>query len=89
MAATTPSPDEENVYMAKLTEQAERYEEMVEFIEKVSASTEKEELTIEERNLLSIAYKNVISARRASWRIISSTEQKKESRNNDDHDNSD
>lgn len=34
------------------------------------------ELTVEERNLLSVAYKNVIGARRASWRIISSLEQK-------------
>ncbi|KAK4387710.1 14-3-3-like protein C [Sesamum angolense] len=77
---------EENVYMAKLAEQAERYEEMVEFMEKVSSSLpEKEELTVEERNLLSVAYKNVIGARRASWRIISSIEQKEESKGNDDH----
>ncbi|XP_076949454.1 14-3-3-like protein [Bidens hawaiensis] len=74
---------EENVYMAKLAEQAERYEEMVEFMEKVVAAAE--ELTIEERNLLSVAYKNVIGARRASWRIISSIEQKEESRGNDGH----
>ncbi|KAM2157417.1 hypothetical protein ACFX1R_042996 [Malus domestica] len=85
MAATTPSPCEENVYMAKLAEQAERYEEMVEFVEKVSASAYKEELTVEERNLLSVAYKNVIGACRASWRIISSIEQKEESRDNEDH----
>ncbi|GMI90974.1 general regulatory factor 2, 14-3-3 PROTEIN G-BOX FACTOR14 OMEGA [Hibiscus trionum] len=86
MAATaTSSPREENVYLAKLAEQAERYEEMVEFMEKVSASADIEELTVEERNLLSVAYKNVIGARRASWRIISSIEQKEESRGNDDH----
>lgn len=77
---------EENVYMAKLAEQAERYEEMVEFMEKVSATLpEKDELTVEERNLLSVAYKNVIGARRASWRIISSIEQKEESKGNEEH----
>lgn len=41
------------------------------------------ELTIEERNLLSVGYKNVIGARRASWRILSSIEQKEESRGNE------
>jgi 14-3-3 protein epsilon len=30
------SSREENVYLAKLAEQAERYEEMVEFMEKVA-----------------------------------------------------
>ena len=34
-------------------------------------------------NLLSVAYKNVIGARRASWRIVSSIEQKKESKGNE------
>lgn len=43
------------------------------------------ELTVEERNLLSVAYKNVIGARRASWRIISSIEQKEESKGNAHH----
>ncbi len=70
--------------MAKLAEQAERYEEMVEFMEKVAKTVDSEELTVEERNLLSVAYKNVIGARRASWRIISSIEQKEEGRGNED-----
>lgn len=38
------------------------------------------ELTVEERNLVSVGYKNVIGARRASWRILSSIEQKEEAK---------
>ena len=41
------------------------------------------DLTVEERNLLSVGYKNVIGARRASWRIMSSIEQKEESKGNE------
>ena len=74
------------MYMAKLAEQAERYEEMVEFMEKlVTGATPAGELTVEERNLLSVAYKNVIGSLRAAWRIVSSIEQKEESRKNEDH----
>lgn len=77
---------EQYVYMAKLAEQAERYEEMAKFMEKlVFDSTPVGELTVEERNLLSVAYKNVIGALRAAWRIVSSIEQKEEGRQNDDH----
>lgn len=71
---------EDSVYLAKLAEQAERYEEMVESMKKVASSGQ--ELTVEERNLLSVAYKNVIGARRASWRIVSSIEQKEENKGN-------
>ncbi|XP_031265045.1 14-3-3-like protein GF14 kappa isoform X1 [Pistacia vera] len=74
------------VYMAKLAEQAERYDEMVNFMESlVTSSAPVTELSVEERNLLSVAYKNVIGSRRAAWRIISSIELKEESRKNDDH----
>ncbi|MBA0727460.1 hypothetical protein Golax_000445 [Gossypium laxum] len=82
-----PSPGDENVYMAKLTEQVERYEEMVKFMENVaSAIPRPDELSVKEHNLLSVAYKNVIGARRASWRIVSSIEQKEEGHGNADHD---
>jgi len=50
--------------------------EMVNFMKRVADLDI--ELTVEERNLLSVAYKNVIGARRASWRIISSIEQKED-----------
>jgi len=74
---------EASTYMAKLAEQAERYDEMVEAMKKVASMDV--ELTVEERNLLSVAYKNVIGARRASWRIISSIEQKEENKGNENH----
>uniref|UniRef100_A0A2P2L123 Uncharacterized protein MANES_18G060900 n=1 Tax=Rhizophora mucronata TaxID=61149 RepID=A0A2P2L123_RHIMU len=74
------------VYLAKLAEQAERYEEMVQFMQKlVLGSTPAGELTVEERNLLSVAYKNVIGSLRAAWRIVSSIEQKEEGRKNEEH----
>ncbi|CDH54915.1 14-3-3 protein [Lichtheimia corymbifera JMRC:FSU:9682] len=74
------SERENDVYMAKLAEQAERYDEMVQYTKDVAKMGV--ELTVEERNLLSVAYKNVIGARRASWRIVSSIEQKEESKGN-------
>lgn len=90
---------ENHVYLAKLAEQAERYEgtlatflrfrtkandffaEMVENMKNVASADQ--ELSVEERNLLSVAYKNVIGARRASWRIVTSIEQKEESKGNE------
>ena len=50
--------------------------EMVSYMKKVAELNV--ELTVEERNLLSVAYKNVIGAQRSAWRIISSIEQKEE-----------
>merc|ERR1711937_787193 len=44
-----------------------------------------DELSIEERNLLSVAYKNAVGSRRAAWRIITSVEQKEKSKGNDDN----
>jgi 14-3-3 protein epsilon len=37
-------------------------------------------LSVEERNLLSVAYKNTIGSRRTGWRAISSIIQKEESK---------
>jgi 14-3-3 protein epsilon len=70
------------VYYAKLAEQAERYDEMAENMQVVGKDGE---LTIEERNLLSVAYKNAVGSRRAAWRIISSVEQKETSKGNADN----
>lgn len=61
---------------AKLAEQAERYDDMAAAMKEVTETGV--ELSNEERNLLSVAYKNVVGARRSSWRVISSIEQKTE-----------
>mmetsp|Transcript_15095 Transcript_15095/g.23730 ORF Transcript_15095/g.23730 Transcript_15095/m.23730 type:complete len:102 (-) Transcript_15095:399-704(-) len=37
-----------------------------------------EDLTVEDRNLLSVAYKNSVGSRRTAWRALSSIEQKEE-----------
>ncbi|KPP62477.1 tyrosine 3-monooxygenase/tryptophan 5-monooxygenase activation protein, beta polypeptide-like [Scleropages formosus] len=66
----------ELVQKAKLAEQAERYDDMASAMKEVTEQGG--ELSNEERNLLSVAYKNVVGARRSSWRVISSIEQKTE-----------
>eukprot|EP00026_Physarum_polycephalum_P014296 Phypoly_transcript_14794.p1 GENE.Phypoly_transcript_14794~~Phypoly_transcript_14794.p1 ORF type:complete len:263 (+),score=66.75 Phypoly_transcript_14794:98-886(+) len=65
---------EELVFCAKLAEEAERYEEMADYMTRVARL--QIPLSVEERNLLSVAYKNVIGARRAAWRILCSIDQK-------------
>uniref|UniRef100_UPI0037E8173A 14-3-3 protein beta/alpha-1-like n=1 Tax=Semicossyphus pulcher TaxID=241346 RepID=UPI0037E8173A len=64
------------VQKAKLAEQAERYDDMATAMKAVTEQGS--ELSNEERNLLSVAYKNVVGARRSSWRVISSIETKTE-----------
>ena len=66
------------IQRAKLAEQAERYDDMAKAMKTVTENKEGDELTADERNLLSVAYKNVVGARRSSWRVISSIEQKSE-----------
>lgn len=66
------------VQKAKLAEQAERYDDMAAAMKSVTEQSAPTELSNEERNLLSVAYKNVVGARRSSWRVISSIETKTE-----------
>ena len=75
---------EELLYLARLAEQSERYDEMIKY---VSAFVKKEErdLSVEERNILSVAYKNVVGTRRQAWRVLHSIEGKEERRNNLDN----
>jgi len=68
---------DDQIQRAKLAEHAERYDDMAASMKNVTERGE--ELSSEERNLLSVAYKNVVGARRSSWRIISSIEQRTDS----------
>jgi 14-3-3 protein beta/theta/zeta len=72
----TMTEKDELVQRAKLAEQAERYDDMAASMKSVTETGV--ELSNEERNLLSVAFKNVVGARRSSWRVISSIEQKTE-----------
>ena len=72
---------DELIYMAKVAEQTERFDDMLVYMKKVLEFNE--DLSIEERNLLSVAYKNSVGTRRTGWRVISSIETKEESKNSE------
>ena len=65
---------EEKIFMARVAEQAERFEDMVDFLKPV-LDTKGSDITSDERNLLSVAFKNLISSKRTAWRTISAIEQ--------------
>lgn len=56
---------------------------MTDEMKKIAAMAGEQELSVEERNLLSVGYKNLVGARRASWRILQSVEQSEASKGND------
>ncbi len=75
-----PDVYEKNLYLARVTEQSERYEETIKYMEEI-VKNKKDDLSIEERNLLSAAYKNCVSSRRSAWRSIYSIEVKEKTNN--------
>jgi len=72
--AASKAEREALISRAKLAEQAERYDDMATAMKQVTKMNSL--LSSEERNLLSVAYKNIVGAKRSSWRVISSIEQK-------------
>lgn len=66
---------DKQVYLAMLAEQCNRYEDMSNFLDEMVCAR-KEPLTADERNLLSIAYKNTISLRRTALRTLLAYEMK-------------
>ena len=65
---------EENIFLARVAEQAERFEDMVKFLGSV-LDEKGGEVSADERNLLSVAFKNLISGKRAACRTIAAIEQ--------------
>lgn len=63
--------------LSQAAEAAERYEDMVAIMEKLVASKLEKQasLTPDQRNLLSVAYKNIVGAKRSSWRVLSEENQ--------------
>ena len=66
---------EEQIFLARVAEQAERFEDMVDFLKKAIAAKNGEDFTIDERNLLSVGFKNLIGSQRGAIRTISAIEQ--------------
>jgi len=66
------------VFKTKVAEQAECFEEMVETMRRVVDLGA--DLSVEERNLISIAYKNLIGGKRTAWRIVHSLEEKEKNK---------
>ena len=70
---------DELIYMAKVCEQTERFDDMLVYMKRVLDEFN-EKMSIEDRNLLSVAYKNSVGTRRTAWRVLSSIETKEEAK---------
>ena len=67
---------DEKIFMARVADQAERYEDMVTYLKQIMAESE-DDVSVDVRNLLSVGFKNLIGSRRAAWRTVSAIEQNK------------
>lgn len=66
---------DENLFMARLSEQAERFDDMVEYMKRVAAMGAG--LNGDERRLVSVAFKESLSELRSAWRRIRAEEESK------------
>ena len=64
---------EKKIFMARVADQAERYEDMVTFLKEIMTESD-EDVSVDVRNLLSVGFKNLIGSRRAAWRTVSAIE---------------
>ena len=66
---------EEKIFLARVAEQAEKFDDMVDFLEQGIDMKGGDEYTIDERNLFSVGFKNLIGANRGAIRTIGAIEQ--------------
>jgi 14-3-3 protein epsilon len=66
---------EEKIFLARVAEQAEKFDDMVQFLNEAINAKAGEDFTIDERNLLSVGFKNQIGANRGAIRTIGAIEQ--------------
>jgi len=66
---------EEKIFLARVAEQAEKFDDMVSFLYQAIGLKQGEDFTIDERNLLSVGFKNQIGANRGAIRTIGAIEQ--------------
>ncbi len=74
MAAPAAAPDYTNmIFMAKVAEQAGDYEGMLTFLRPLLEKSE--ELSVDERNMFSVAYKGLAGWKRTAWRAVAAVEE--------------
>lgn len=69
---------EPSMFMSRLAEQAERYDDMFDFLKEVIINREPCHFTQDERNLMSHAFKNLITPKRQTWRTLISQKKQNE-----------
>jgi hypothetical protein len=67
---------EKKIFMARVADQSERYEDMVQFLKEILEESS-EDVSSDVRNLLSVGFKNLISAQRSAWKTVQAIEQNK------------
>ena len=70
------------VARAKLAEQADMFEDMVKAVRELVRSGTEHGMNM--RNLVSVAYKNYVGAKRAAWRVLSTVEHREREQGRDD-----
>ena len=64
------NPTEDVMYLARIAESSEQYDDMIDLLKPVFEQ-KTGDISLEERNVLCVAYKNAVGMRRIAWRAAS------------------